>query len=440
MKKSLVALVLVLAGTMAAQQAQQPAQQQPQSAPAEQQGQPQQQKKVIKDPAEYNAYITAVNQQQPAQKAQAFAAFLQQYPNSVMKTDALEQLMAAYQQSNEPQKMVDTANQLLQADSCNLRALALLTFYYRSQAEAGGANAAQALTQAGENGNKGLQCEQTAQAPEGVTPADWDKLKQQTSLIFAGAAGMAALQAKDYPTAQKDLQQAVEANPNDLRNVYPLALAYLSTKPIDLRGLYYIARAVNLAQGSPAQAQIAAYGKAAYTKYHGGDDGWDQLVQQAQSTPNPPADFTVKPAPTPAEIAGQLCQTKQPKDMSFDEFQLIFTSGNQGCADQVWTAIKDKPIAFVANVIQATREKLSVAATAEDIQSNTADVDLTMATPVPVAKVPKAGAQVQLVGTPTSYDVQPFMIHMEKGAFYGQKAEPEKKAPARRTPARRRPH
>lgn len=426
MKKSLVALVLILTAAAFAQDGQQPAQQNPSA-------QPQQQKKVIKDPAEYNAYITAVNQQQPAQKAQAFEAFLQQYPNSVMKLDALEALMASYQQANDPQKMIDAANRLLQADPTNLRALVVLTFYNRSQ------GTAQGMQAAGEYGAKGLQALDTAQMPEGTPPADWDKLKAQAKPIFAGAAGMAALQAKNYPEAQKDLLMAVEANPNDLQNVYPLALSFLSTKPIDVKGLWYIARAVNLANGSPAQAQIANYGKAAYTKYHGGEDGWNELVQQAAGSPNPPADFTVKPAPSPSEIAGQLCQSKQAKDMSFDEFQLIFTSGNQGCADQVWNDIKDKPIAFAANVVSATRENLKLSATAEDIQSNTADVDLTMTAPIAVAKVPKAGAQVQMVGTPTSYDANPFMIHMEKGSFYGQKEEaaPAKKAPARRTPRKR---
>lgn len=435
MKKSLVALVLVLAGTMCAQDGQQP-----QTAPAGEQAQPQQQqKKIIKDPAEYNAYITAVNQQQPAAKAQAFEAFLQQYPNSVMKEDALEQLMAAYGAAGDKQKTDDAANRLLQQNPCNLRALALLTFNERAAAEQGGANAAQSLTQAGQHANKGMECSQTAQMPEGTTQADWDKLKQQTTLIFGGAAGMAALQAKDYPTAQKDLQAAVEASPNDLRNVYPLALAYLSPKPIDIKGIWYIARAVNLAQGSPAQAQINAYGKSAYTKYHGGDDGWDQLVQQAASSPNPPADFAIKPAPTPAEQAAVMVQSTPVDKMSFDQFQLIFTSGNQQAADQVWTGIKDKPIAFAASVVSATRDKLMLASTADDIQSNTADVELTMATPLTVAKVPKAGAQVQVIGTPTTYDVQPFMIHMEKGAFYGQKPEPAatKKPPARRTPRHR---
>jgi len=56
-------------------------------------------------------------------------------------------------------------------------------------------------------------------------------------------------------------------------------------------------------------------------------------VQQAASQPTIPPDFKVAPAPTPAEQAAKLCQTKQVKDMSFDEFQMIFTFGNQQCSD-----------------------------------------------------------------------------------------------------------
>jgi hypothetical protein len=56
---------------------------------------------VIKDPAEYNAYVAAVD---PAKDANArisgLEAFVAQYPNSVMKNQALEILMGAYQQAN----------------------------------------------------------------------------------------------------------------------------------------------------------------------------------------------------------------------------------------------------------------------------------------------------------------------------------------------------
>src|SRR5690348_12110612 len=150
MKTSLAAVVLALGAiaaigqTTASQPQAQPAT--PATPPAAP-GQPQQ-KKEIKDPAEYNAYVGAVQQQDPAAKISGLEAFLTQYPNSVMKQDALEILMGAYQQTGNQQKMMDTAQKLLQADPNNVRALALLTYTLRARALGGGANAQQDLAQA----------------------------------------------------------------------------------------------------------------------------------------------------------------------------------------------------------------------------------------------------------------------------------------------------
>lgn len=415
MKKSLVTLALAFALAATAQQATPPAG--GQAAPSGQQPSG----PTIKDPAEYNAYVTALQQTDANAKAQALEAFLQQYPNSVVKLSALELLMSTYQQANNPQKMQDAAQRLLQADPNNLRALALLTYMNRACSASQSPNALQCLNDAGKYGQQGMQALQSAQPSAGVTPEDFAKLKQQVTPIFQGAIGMQALQAKNYPQAAEALTGAVAANPTDLQNVYPLALAYLSQKPIDPRGLFWIARAVALSQGSPAQTQINNFGKASYTKYHGGDDGWQELVQQAASQTTIPPDFKVAPAPTPAEQAGKLCQTKQVKDMSFDEFQLIFTSGNQQCADQVWNEIKGKPIAFEGKVIETGKDNLKLAATYDDIQNNVADVDLTFPVAIPATLRPKAGEMAKVQGNPSTYDANPFMIHMAEGAFIGKK-------------------
>src|SRR5688572_28809748 len=118
MKKPLVMLVLALAtAVMAAQEAQQPAAQ----------GQAQEQK-TIKDPAEYNSYVSAIQAQDPQMKISGLEGFLQQYPNSVVREDALEALMGAYQQAQNPAKTVETARRLLQANPNNLSALAVVTF------------------------------------------------------------------------------------------------------------------------------------------------------------------------------------------------------------------------------------------------------------------------------------------------------------------------
>src|SRR5208282_1893799 len=199
MKKIVFAMLLVTAVTTFAQTAPAPAQpaqpQSPTPAPAAPQ------KKEIKDPAEYNAYVGAVQQTDAAAKVSGLEAFVTQYPNSVMKEDALEALMTAYQQmlsqAKTPDqqmlnqtKMLETAQKVLLVNPCNLRALAVLAF--TKQAMATGPKAQQNLTEAGQAGEKGLQCAPTAAKPEGTTPAEWDKLKSTTMGIFNNAAGMSA--------------------------------------------------------------------------------------------------------------------------------------------------------------------------------------------------------------------------------------------------------
>src|SRR5580692_6640957 len=129
MKTSLMAIVITFAGIASAQQATTPPQTQPaagQTQPAA--SQPPQQKKEIKDPAEYNAYVGAIQQADAAAKISGLEAFLTQYPNSVMKEDALELLMSAYGQTGNAAKSQETALKVLQANPCNLRGLALLSF------------------------------------------------------------------------------------------------------------------------------------------------------------------------------------------------------------------------------------------------------------------------------------------------------------------------
>src|SRR6267143_1572831 len=141
MKKILVTAVLGFA-VVAAGQVAQPAQQ-PQGQPA--QGQPAQaqpgaapsQAPVIKDPAEYNAYVGAIQQKDPAAQISGLEAFMTQYPNSVMKVAALQTLMQDYQQTNNQQKTIDTATKLVAADPCNVRAMALLAFFDRLKAQGG---------------------------------------------------------------------------------------------------------------------------------------------------------------------------------------------------------------------------------------------------------------------------------------------------------------
>jgi hypothetical protein len=440
MKKTLVALVVAFASTAIAQTAAtpqspaQPATAQPQSQPG--QAAPQQ-KKEIKDPAEYNAYVNAVQQADANAKISGLEAFLTQYPNSVMKVDALEVLMGAYQQANNQQKMMDTAGRILAADPNNLRALALMAYSKRAAAEAN-QNPQQNLTDGAQAADRGLEALKTAPKPEGMSDADFAKLKTQMGVIFNGVSGIAALQAKNLPSAQQHLRAAVEGEPNDLRNVYPLALAYLTATPPDgSNGLFFIARAANLAAGSPGQAQITSYGQSQYKKYHGSDEGWNELLATAKTTPLPPAGFSITQyvPPTPAQQAADLVKAKAPKDMSFAEWELVLSAGAPEDAEKVWSAIKGNPLQMEGQVIKVSPTELQIAASQDDIDQKRADIVLTMNATIPARLMPKENSTLDYEGVPTSYTASPFVMTMEQGTLL-TKAAP--KVPAKR-PVRKKP-
>ena len=430
MKKIVLAMLLV--ATVAVAQtapAPAPAAPQPGAAPAPQ-------KKEIKDPAEYNAYMGALGQQDNAAKISGLEAFLTQYPNSVMKEDALELLMGSYQGAGNSAKTMETAQKVLQANPCNLRALALLAYSKRAAAEAGGAGAAQNLTDAGQYGEKGLQCEQTAVKPDGTSDADFQKLKTQTAIIFNGAAGMAAYSAKDYGKAEQYLRASVEGDPTNLRDVYPLALAYMAPGPTekDVDGLFFIARAANLAQGA-GKDQIAKFGKSKYTKYHGSDEGWNDVLAKTATTTLPPSDFAIKQyiPPTPADQCADLVKSKKVEEMSFAEWQLCLSEGKQEDSDKVWSALKGKPLQMVAQVMSIDSAKLlKLAGSSDDIDAKRADIELNFAAAIPKAQMPKEGGDLQFEGTPVSFVPKPFVVTMNDGALL-VKAVP--KAPVRKKPA-----
>jgi tetratricopeptide (TPR) repeat protein len=412
MKKSLVAIVLVFAGLASGQQtaAQAPAQPAPQAQPQ------------IKDPAEYNAYVGAVQQTDPAAKISGLEAFLAQYPNSVMKEDGLEVLMGAYQQAGNQAKVVETANRLLAANPNNVRALVLLAYNER---------AAQKWPDAKTHAERGLQALPSMAKPDGASDADFAKQKTQLAELLEGIAGFSALQLKDNATAEKDLRAAVEADPNNVENVYPLALAALTSTPEDdVNGLFFIARAANLVKDPAGKAQITKFGRSKYVKYHGSDEGWNDLLTSTATTTLPPAGFTIKQyvPPTPAEQAHDLVKDKTPADLkklSFAEWELVLSAGSPEDADKVWSVIKGVPLQMEATVLKAGPTELQIAASQDDIDAKRADIVLTMTGTIPPKLMPAEGSTLDFEGTPASYTASPFVMTMEKGALL-TKAVPKK--------------
>jgi hypothetical protein len=432
MKRVLVTLVLALSGAMALGNAQSTQT----STPADQTPTNQ---KVIKDQAEYNAYIAALQTQDPAQKAAAMEAFIGQYPNSVVKIDALEQAMQAYQQASNQPKVLETANKVLELNPNNLRALAIVTFIDRANA-----NTPDKAAKVRAEGEKGLSLLPDWKKPEGITDADFEKLKTQMTVIFAGAAGFGALQAKDYAAAKGFYQKSLQVDINNLQDVYQMGIASLETNPIDKNGLWYIAKAYNLAQGNAAgQKSINDYGRSKYRKYHGNYDGWDKILAAAatQTAPGPEI-AAIAPAPTECELAVNAVKDNPPDQLSFGDREFVLahrdcSPANKEAADKVWQDLQTKQqngevkLKIPVKVISATKDTIEAAISEDNQTANKADTHVVMEKPM--LKIPAVGSTIDVIGVFTNYTPEPFMFTMEKGELPAAAKPPARKtAPAHR--------
>ncbi|HEV2987181.1 MAG TPA: hypothetical protein VG759_01975 [Candidatus Angelobacter sp.] len=401
-------------------------------------GQSQAGTKEIKDPAEYNAYIAAMNTQDPAQKAAALDAFLKQYPQTVVRLDGQENKMAAYQAANNPAKVKETAREILQENPNHIRSRAIVTAFGRAEATNGNT---QSLKEVCEDSQKGLQALPAWPKQENMSEAEFEKLKTQMADIFNGAAGFCALQSKDYATAKNYYMKAAELDPTNLQDMFQLAIADLESNPPDINGFWYAAKAINLAGNDGATVKgISDYAKAKYKNYTGSYDGWDQLVAGAAAQKAPPDNFnaSVKAKPSPCEVAVDVVNKNDPSTLNFSDREFILSHANcspanKEAADKVWqdlqskqkngeTEVKLKLPAVL--VISSTKNSLQVALTEENQQAKKAD--LTVNLEKPVLRPPAPGSTVDVVGVLSSYTPQPFMFVMEKGDVPGAKPAPRK--------------
>ena len=379
--------------------------------------------KTIKDQAEYNDYITALNMTNSAGKAAAMEAFASKYPASVVRVEALEQAMAAYQDAKNTQKVEQVASHLLEIDPGNIRALAVATAFARSEANSG--NAVK-LKETCANSQKGLQALPGWARSEGTSESEFATIRDQMAQIFYGAAGFCALQDKDYAAAHASYLKAMKLDPNDLQNTFQLSVAELEQTPLDPVGFWYCGKAVNTALGQKNDAgvqSVTGYCKAKYHNYHGSNDGWDKIVAASRGEAAPPEGFaaTIKKKPTPAELACQAVAENDPAELSFSDMEFILQQRdaapcNLEAANKVWAAIQDKEkqgqarLQIPVMVISAAKDALEVAVTEDNQAAKTADLKVSLEKPL--LKLPASGTMINVIGVITKYELNPFFFIM----------------------------
>lgn len=412
---------------------------------------------TIKDPAEYNAYQMYRTQTDPKQKAAAGEAFLEKYPQSVVKKFVLDDLLDIYfQQLHETDKALDTANKLLQLDPNSMKAI--LYSVMIKKAQCGQKSDAATCDDAAGLAQKGLSMQKPAD-----TPADeWTKMTAVAYPIFHSTIALdAAISKKDFKTAQDQytaelkLYNDEQSKTQGLVDTLQLAQAYSQQgQTQDLpKACWFYARVWDFA---PPQykAQIEPKLEYYYKKYHGGLDGLDQLKQQAQASTFPPGTFVITPAKSPAEqIHDLIAQTPDLNSLALADKETVLALGSQEDADKLWTLLKDKTTQVPGIVISADPNTIKMAVTQDAKDSKIADFIVNMKKPLTEAELKviqpgfefKTQPDAELVGTYDSYQKVPAtattsqsaQIVLRDGEYI---PEAKKKAPVRRAPARRPTH
>ena len=389
---------------------------------------------------EYNAYQAGVTAASPAAKAAAFEAYLVKYPNSSVKTEALNQILFADSQTGDKAATLKAADRLLAVDPNNLRALTFEVYYRRTDADQMTDPTAKqaALDTVAGYAQRGL----NATAPKGMSDDDFGKLKARTTQVFDSAIADDDQAKKDYASEVTILKSELAAvDPAQTQAVGPvlqdefsLANAYYQSTPPDyLNCAFYAARTESFAPAAQ-QANIHTLGTYCYGKYHGGQDGYDKLQALAKTNINPPTDLatTITPAPKPEDIVKNLIATTPDlAKLALSDKEFVLQYGQPADADKVFDTIKGKAVTIPGVVVVATADQLQLSVSADAIQGKTADFTFAMKTPL--TTMPVVGVKINVEGTYASYTQSPLMITMSDGGV----VEPKKEAPAR-TPVRRR--
>jgi hypothetical protein len=383
---------------------------------------------------EYAAYNKANTATTAADKAAAFEAYLKQYPNSAVKADVLNQILFADSQVGDQAATLNAADRLLAVDPNNLRALTFEVYYRRADGDKLTDPAAKqtALDAVAKYAQQGL----SATKPKDMSDADFATLKSKTDPTFMSAIADDDMAKKDNADAITELKKEIDGNTDDttkpsqtLQDVFVLAQAYYTSTPPDyLNCAWYATRAAAFAPAA-YKTTIEPLASYCYKKYHGSADGYAAMQTAVQTSLDPPAGFTVTPAPKPEDLVANLVSTTTDlATLALGDKETALQYGKPADAQKVFDSVKGKSVSFPGvTVVTATDSQLVLEVSDDAVASKTPDFTVNLKEPLKT--IPQPGDKITVDGTYDSYTPSPLMITMTDGSI----VPPKKAAPVHHT-------
>jgi len=278
--------------------------------------QPVQDSITIKDPAEFRAYKAASAISDPKAKAVALESFLHAYPQSLVKSAVLDELIDTYQRLNDADGALDAAGRQLQVDPVNLKAIYISVYIKKGRCsktfnqKIGRSTDPQICDDAADLAREGL----SVPKPATSSDDDWKRLIGGTYPVFHSAIAL------DQILSKRDVKAGIAEYRTELM-IYPpeqtksgpglwdtlqLAEAYSKPEAEDLeQAVWFYARAWNFVPASlktPIETKMKFYCK----KHYGDLNGLRAIKTQTKTALFLPGTILSTFATSPSGPAGPL--------------------------------------------------------------------------------------------------------------------------------------
>jgi hypothetical protein len=408
-----------------------------------------------KDREEYDAFQKVQQATDPKVRLDALKAWEDKYPQSEFVAmryqyylDTLSRL-AATDPTQRP-VLLSKAQDALKVDPKNANALYLISLWGPI---VGGANPSPELQSQVDTAAHGFiagadDAFAAANKPPNMKDEDWNKAKISRVALAHNALAWDAASKKDYATAENEYKESLTVNPEQGTTSALYAKLLFDEKKYP-EALYQYARTAQYTGPGPAQSatgrqQALDFFNKLYKNFHGSDDGKDQLLAQAKTSPLPPAGYTVTGIEAKMAAEADAMNARIKADPAFAlwysvKTNLIADNGPSFFA----SSVKDTDIPGGANGVKDFTGTILTVEPADKptrvtlgIEDPTkADATLLFSEPVPAAALTKikVGEKIDFSGVADNFTKDPYMLTFKDPEVVGvQLAAPPKKPAARR--------
>ncbi len=383
--------------------------------------------KVAKDQQEADLINSLPKETDPNKLLQTLDTWTQKYPQTQFSDERDHAYLAVYQQLRKPQEAFNKAKQILGKHPDDFTALYTIIAYV--QYLNNGNPAAGDLDTAEQAANHMIKDADAVFAdgnrPASIPAANWPGLRGSMLPMAQKTIGFIYFQRKDWPRAEAELVKTLQMDPTQAQASFMLATAMFSQREKDPKkqppSIFEFARAASYdgANSLPPQMrqQILASVTKTYASYHGGSDGFNDLLALAKTNALPPADFNIK---STSDIAAAKAEAQAAADAANPSLALWRNIREQLVGDggpAYWDGtVKDAELPpnamkFKGTIVSMTPENRPKQIVLAVEKPGVADVTLKFETALPGNMQP--GETLEFEGAAKEYSKDPYMLTME---------------------------